>query len=158
MSPEARLNAGFSSFTSLHRTPCHPEPRRVGLATVERGLGIGGGGDGFRVNPQGSGLPEHAIVGVRVADSRRFCHPRRIDVRGGGSALQTDTEETTVIMNATASRLFSSLVPAAAALLMTVGASAQAQELQPAAAPIGVYAGATAGPQTQLRQVPDHGP
>lgn len=48
-------------------------------------------------------------------------------------------------MNATASRLFSSLVPAAAALLMTVGASAQAQELQPAAAPIGVYAGATAG-------------
>lgn len=48
-------------------------------------------------------------------------------------------------MNATASRLFSSLVPAAAALLMTVGASAQAQELQPARKPLGVYAGATAG-------------
>lgn len=80
-----------------------------------------------------------------MADSRRFCHPRRIDVRGGGSALQTDTEETTVIMNATASRLSSALVSTAAALLMTVGASAQAQELQPARNPLGVYAGATAG-------------
>lgn len=80
-----------------------------------------------------------------MADSRRFCHPRRIDVRGGGSALQTDTEETTVIMNATASRLPFALVSTAAALLMTVGASAQAQELQPARSPWGVYAGATAG-------------
>jgi Outer membrane protein beta-barrel domain len=80
-----------------------------------------------------------------VADSCRFCHPRRIDVRGGGSALQTDTEETTVIMNANASRLSSALVSTAAALLMTVGASAQAQELQPARKPLGVYVGGTAG-------------
>ncbi len=48
-------------------------------------------------------------------------------------------------MNATAFRLSSSLVSAAAALLMTVGASAQAQELQPARTPLGIYAGATAG-------------
>jgi len=48
-------------------------------------------------------------------------------------------------MNATASRLSFSLVSAAAALLMTVGASAQAQELTPARTPWGVYAGATAG-------------
>ena len=48
-------------------------------------------------------------------------------------------------MNATASRLSFSLVSAAAAMLMTVGASAQAQELQPARSPWGVYAGATAG-------------
>lgn len=80
-----------------------------------------------------------------MADSRRFCHPRRIDVRGGGSALQTDTEETTVIMNATASRLPFALVSTAAALLMTVGASAQAQELKPVSPQLGVYAGGTAG-------------
>lgn len=48
-------------------------------------------------------------------------------------------------MNATASRLSYSLVSTAAALLMTVGASAQAQELKPARAPLGIYAGATAG-------------
>lgn len=48
-------------------------------------------------------------------------------------------------MNATASRLPFALVSTAAALLMTVGASAQAQELKPARAPLGVYAGATAG-------------
>lgn len=63
----------------------------------------------------------------------------------GDVALQTDTEETPVIMNATAFRLSSSLVSATAALLMTVGASAQAQELQPARTPWGIYAGATAG-------------
>jgi len=48
-------------------------------------------------------------------------------------------------MNATASRLSSALVSTAAALLMTVGASAQAQELQPARTPLGVYVGAAAG-------------
>lgn len=48
-------------------------------------------------------------------------------------------------MNATAFRLSSSLVSAAAALLMTVGASAQAQELRPVSSPFGVYVGATAG-------------
>jgi hypothetical protein len=48
-------------------------------------------------------------------------------------------------MNATASRIPSSLVAAAAATLMMVGASAQAQELRPAAAPVGVYVGGTAG-------------
>ena len=48
-------------------------------------------------------------------------------------------------MNATASRLSSSLVSTAAALLMTVGASAQAQELKPVDPPFGYYVGATAG-------------
>lgn len=48
-------------------------------------------------------------------------------------------------MNATAFRLSSSLVSTAAALLMTVGASAQAQELKPADPPFGYYVGATAG-------------
>lgn len=48
-------------------------------------------------------------------------------------------------MNATASRLPSSFVSAAAALLMTVGASAQAQELKPVDPPFGYYVGATAG-------------
>lgn len=92
-----------------------------------------------------------------MADSCRFCHPRRIDVRGGGSALQTDTEETTVIMNATAFRLSSTFVSAAAALLMTVGASAQAQqsqELQPASPLIRpglLYGGIGLGLQEQTR-------
>src|SRR3989344_1722976 len=63
-----------------------------------RGWSRGYGRRGFLLTPRGSGLAEPVIVGVRVAASRRFCHPRRIDVRGGGSALQTDTEETTVIM------------------------------------------------------------
>jgi opacity protein-like surface antigen len=48
-------------------------------------------------------------------------------------------------MNATASRLSTAFASTAAALLMTLGASAQAQELQPARTPLGIYAGATAG-------------
>lgn len=49
-------------------------------------------------------------------------------------------------MNATAFRFSSSLVSAAAAaLLMTAGVSAQAQELQPVSPQWGVYGGGTAG-------------
>ena len=48
-------------------------------------------------------------------------------------------------MNATAFRLHSSLVAAAAATLMMVGVSAQAQELTPAPSQLGVYVGGTAG-------------
>ncbi len=50
-------------------------------------------------------------------------------------------------MNAPVSRLFSrsSLSVAAAAVLMSVGVSAQAQTLQPASAPLGSYVGGTAG-------------
>ena len=48
-------------------------------------------------------------------------------------------------MNANASRLSTAFASTAAALLMTLGASAQAQELQPARTPLGIYAGATAG-------------
>lgn len=48
-------------------------------------------------------------------------------------------------MNAPVSRLSFSAAAVAAALLMSVGVSAQAQTLQPAAAPLGVYVGGTAG-------------
>ncbi len=51
-------------------------------------------------------------------------------------------------MNAPVTRPSFSLVSAAAALLMLVSASAQAQsagQLQPASAPLGIYGGATAG-------------
>lgn len=50
-------------------------------------------------------------------------------------------------MNAPVSRLFfrSCLSVAAAAVLMSVGVSAQAQTLQPADAPLGVYVGGTLG-------------
>jgi hypothetical protein len=39
MSPDDGC-AAVSSFTSLHRTPCHPEPRRMGFPTVERQQGL----------------------------------------------------------------------------------------------------------------------
>jgi opacity protein-like surface antigen len=48
-------------------------------------------------------------------------------------------------MNATASRLSTAFASTAAALLMTLGAAAQAQELTPARAQFGIYGGGTFG-------------
>lgn len=81
-----------------------------------------------------------------MADSTGLCHPGA----PGCGTHQTDTEETPFIMNATASRSSLPLASIAAALLMSVSVSAQAQsapagQLQPASAPLGIYGGATAG-------------
>jgi hypothetical protein len=61
--------ARLSPFTSLHRTPCHPEPGRIGLLTVTHQQGH---------RPR--------VVGARRSEVKgeTWAKPRSEDMSGGG--------------------------------------------------------------------------